>query len=250
MGVKREYFSRASHCSAVLSFPECHHFPSLHTVLMEWPDVAARPTFYEDPQHAPSKTRARFVDGVGDRTRNISYATAPGASRHRSSASRRRHSTYHHDYDGDVYDDNPYESRRSNRPNRSYSRHRVESSHGGTFDDEDWDPFMSNQERVLPSLTFDIKFHRVEPSTEPKPSNSSKAIEQTSRRNTYESAAVQDYRHKLYHENVYGVIDSRYAGGVRGREDSSVELVTGHAQDISGKGFVGLLRWMYGLLIP
>jgi len=107
---------------------------------------------------------------------------------------------------------------------------------------------MSRQERVLPSLTFDFNFQRVESPIEQQVLPSSKTFQQISHKGTNGLAFAKDHRYNLYHENIYSVLRSRCTGGVHGREDSSVELMTEHAQSMSEKGFVGLLRWMYVLL--
>lgn len=198
--------------------------------------IRSRPHF--EHRHADGRSRPQFEEEFGERER-LSHRSDPRTIQQRSSANPRRHSTY------DPKDE--YERRgRSQFSRRRHQKSRFSyDSFGSTSSESDWDPFMSSKERVLPSLAFDFNFQTVESPAEPKVSDSSKEFEQIGRKGT-NGIFTKDYRNKLYHENVYHIIRSRYAGG---RENSSIELCTNNAQDLSERGSTGLLNWMYDVSI-
>lgn len=147
------------------------------------------------------------------------------------------HSHYHRyrrpspDQDSN-YDDYSDEFR---QPHHSKPRNATDR-----FSDEtDFDPVISGHERSLPSLTFHFNFAQVSPEEEHQGSTAPQSIRQSLRPD------AKGYRYKMYHENIYNIVRSRYNGSIHGREDSTLELTTNNAQETSSRRQPELLKWMY-----
>lgn len=216
----------------------------------------------ERPHRSKQNSRARFVEDVVDGTRIIDSEDSPYRQREKSSGSRRgtsSHSRYHHrshdhDDDDDAHSPTHRWRRTSNRHDYHYdnysddsklahrSRRRNSLSEDTDFDPE-LDPLAPDHRHVLPSLTFHFKLGKVATEEEYQTSTAPRSVKQSARPD------AKEYRYKLYHENIFNVVRSRYTDGIHGRHNSTVELVTDSAHEALGRRRPELVKWMYALPI-
>lgn len=178
---------------------------------MDWRDGAyfrdPPPVIINNPQHR--RPRGRY-SGYEDGRIDVDTRGAHGPGARRTHHHRRERSVNTYDY--------------SDRNNKSDSNSVA---------------FAQDQPGPLPSLTFHFDFGE-DNSEKQQPSPASvKPSEQDGHQ------PAKDHSRKLYHENIFNVVRSQYAGGFHVPEASTIELITRHEQDALARDPPELLQWMY-----
>ncbi len=207
------------------------------------------------PHRSKQTSKARFVEDVGDQTRNIGSKETPYHTRAKSRKRRSTHTPHRH-HSRDIHDS--HEGGRPRRRRRDswgtgdydsdeksdeslpprFSRSRIAATDRFS-EDTDFDPKIFDHEYLLPSLNFHFDTAQVNPEEETQISTMTRSIKQSTRLD------AKEYRYKSYHENIDNIVRSQYVGGIHGREDSTAELITNNAQESSNRRQPALLKWMY-----
>ena len=201
---------------------------------MEWPSAPPGEPIILDSndwhrQRKKSDKKARFAYDVNELLVPAAglyrrSAKHPGSRRPRSSHRRWRRSSHGHGYYDDDYTDNDWGEARA-RDSDSIS------------DATDPDLFMNARETV-PSLTFHFKFNKSDAGKDTPNSSAPKSSQHSSHQE------AKNHRLRLYHENIFSVISSRYVGDIRGRESDASEAVLDYAPEKLERKSVELYRWM------
>ena len=221
---------------------------------------------------------ARFVEDVGDRTRVIVSQTTrndytPGAiytsagpqepnyvedallQQHPPSALHHTRYSRHHghshgghqghrrikvisDFDSDESSStrSPVEIEvKSKEKLRPRSKRRPDQFSDDFSDDFDINPTVG----AIPSLTFHFEFSKEELRINQPNHSVSNPIPQNRRQEN------KDNRLKLFQEKAHSVLNSRYTGGIHGREDATAELVTQNTTETIEGSSPEIFRWMY-----
>ena len=91
---------------------------------------------------------------------------------------------------------------------------------------------------LLPSLKFPFEFKKRETIGQVKSATAPIAARKCS------SPQKQEYRSKLYDENILNIPYSRYTGGIHGRERCIADLFVQNSHDIQSEKPSQLLQWM------